>query len=227
MSGWFSLIVHLGSEDGGDVSRRGLERKLDRLGDAVVNRTPLLRSAEGVGSLVALRKESWSAALELANKLDGQARAFRMAAEVVATGEGRGSPEEAFVSLAVNLEEASLHFDDPAVSGAMRATLGGYLPMLGRRLIATSSLMVENFDYAGGLTAFWADSPEEAHVFAAHDAWGRIYPGFLFGVLPGFFARTPPPAGPVIQRYRNLPWPGGLRNAKQVARRAANRRLSL
>jgi hypothetical protein len=212
VSGWLSLIIHLSPDDGGDASRRELERQLDRLGDAVVNLTPLLRATKRVGSLAALRKESWSAALELADKLEGRARAFRVAAEVVATGEGRGSPEETFVSLAVNLEEASLHFDDPAVSGAMRATLGEYLPMLGRRLIATSSLMVEDFDYAGGLTAFWADSPEEADVFAARDPWGRIYPGFLFGVLPGFFARNPPPAGPVIQRYRNLPWPGGLRS---------------
>ncbi len=212
MSGWLSLIVYLAPEDGGDAPRQGLESELDRLEDAVVNRTPLLRSGERVGALVALRKESWSAALELTDKLEGRARAFRVAAELVATGEGGESLEETFVSLAVNLEEASLHFDDPAVSGAMRATLGEYLPMLGRRLIATSSLMVEDFDYAGGLTAFRANSPEEAAVFAARDAWARIYQGCLFAALPGFFARNSPPAGPVIQRYRNLPWPGGLRS---------------
>lgn len=209
MSGWLPLVVHLA--EGGDPAQGELDRKLDGLGEAVVNRTPLLESGERVGGLVALSRESSDAALELADELDGQARSFRVDEELVASGvvepAGTGGT---FASLAANLGGASLHFDDPAVSGVMRAALGVFLPALGRRLLGTSSLMVGSFDYAGALTAFEADSPEEAAVLAANDTWARIYPARLFGVDCGFFARNPAPPGPPIQRYGNLPWPGGL-----------------
>ncbi len=36
-----------------------------------------------------------------------------------------------------------------------------------------------------------------------------LYPARLFGVDSGFFARNPAFPGPVIQRYQNVPWPGG------------------
>ena len=175
----------------------------------MVNRTPLLESGERVGNLIALSRESSDAAFELADELTGRTRAFRVAEELVTSGVEPTGTGGAFASLAANLEEASLHFDDPAVSGAMRAALGAYLPSLGRRLLGTSSLMVGSFDYAGALTAFEANSPEEAATLAAHDTWASIYPARLFGVAPGFFARNPAFPGPVIQRYQNVPWPGG------------------
>jgi hypothetical protein len=208
MSGWLPLVVHLAEE--GDPAQRELERRLDGLGERVVNQTPLLESGERVGSLVALSRESSDASLELADELDGRVRSFRVIEElVVASDDELAGTGEVFASLAANLEGASLHFDDPAVSGAMRAALGAYLPALGRRLLGTSSLMVGSFDYAGALTAFEADSPEEAAVLASHDTWASIYQARLFGVAPGFFARNPAPPGPVIQRYQNVPWPGG------------------
>ncbi len=132
-----------------------------------------------------------------------------MAEELVAFGAEATETGETFVSLAANLEGASLHFDDPAVSGGMRAALGVYWPALGQRLLGTSSLMVGGFDYAGAITAFEAGSSEEAAALAANDTWACIYPGRLFGVDSGFFARNPAFPGPVIQRYQNVPWPGG------------------
>lgn len=209
MSSWLPLVVHLARE-GGESDHRELEQRLDRLGDAVVNRTPLLESGEHVGALIALREDSWDSALELADDLTERARAFRVAAELVAGRENTETREQAFVSLDANLDGASLHFDDPAVSGAMRATLGEYLPVLGRRLLGTSSLMVEDFNYGGAITAFTASSRAQAAVLAARDSWACIYPARLLSTSPGFFARNPAPPGPGIQRYRNLPCPGGL-----------------
>ncbi len=206
MSGWLPLLVHLAEEDS---AHRELDEKRDALGDAVVKRTPLLESGERVGSLIALRRKSSDAALELADELAGRARSFRVAEELVAFGAEATETGGTFVSLAADLEGASLHFDDPAVSGGMRTALGAYWPALGRRLLGTSSLMVGSFDFAGAITAFTADSPEEAAVLAANDTWTRVYPARLFGVDSGFFARNPAFPGPVIQRYQNVPWPGG------------------
>ncbi len=207
MSGWIPLVVQLAAAE--DLSHQDLDGRLDRLGDAVINRTPLLESGKTVGSLIALRRESSDVALELADGLAGKARSFRVAKELVASGTEPAMKGETFASLAANLEGASLHFDDPAVSGTMRAALGEYLPALGNRLLGTSTLMVGGFDYAGALTAFTADSLAQATVLGANDTWARIYPARLFGVTLGFFACNPAPAGPVIQRYNNVPWPGG------------------
>ena len=207
MSGWLPLVVHLAEE--ADPAHQELDEKLDRLRDHVTNWTSLLESGERVGSLVALCGGSSDAALELADELAGRARSFRVAEELVAFGAEATETGETFVSLVANLEGASLHFDDPAVSEGMRAALGQYWPALGQRLLGTSSLMLGSFDYAGAITAFEAASPEEAAALAANDTWARIYPARLFGVDSGFFARNPAFPGPVIQRYQNVPWPGG------------------
>jgi hypothetical protein len=209
MSGWLTLLVHLAPEEEGDEAHQDLER-LGRLEDGVVNRTPLIASDRRAGTLTALTKESWDAALKLAQILSGQARVFRVTEELVALENAPAPSGAAFVSLAANLQEASLHFDDPAVSGAMRAALGEYLPLLGQRLLGTSSLMVGDFDYAGALTAFEADSQAQAAALASYDTWARIYPSRLFSAAASFFSRNPPPPGPVIQRYgSSIPWPGG------------------
>jgi hypothetical protein len=211
MSGWLTVLVHLPPASEADQAFQDAQRQLEPLSGSVINLTQLVEpDGRRAGTLVALEKEAWETALELAQILSGQARAFRMAEALVAPKDAPAPSGAAFVSLAANLKGASLHFDDPAVSGAMRAALGEYLPLLGQRLLATSSLMVRDFDYGGAITVFEADSVAQAAALASYDTWARIYPNRLFGAAGGFFSRTPPPPGPVIQRYgASTPWPGG------------------
>jgi hypothetical protein len=106
--------------------------------------------------------------------------------------------------------ELVAEFDDPAVVGAIRRTLGGFLPLLGRRFIATSTLMPDWRQCAGALTVFEAGSEAEAQMLASNDPWQAIFTGRLFRLERAIVRRMLPPAGPNTQRYGGAsPWPGG------------------
>lgn len=96
------------------------------------------------------------------------------------------------VALAVAPPGVSLHFDDPAVSGALRAALASEPA----RLIST--LVVDEVRYAGVIVA----PPHLATPFA------RIFPSHTYRVDAGLLGRMPFPTGPVIARYRpGTVWP--------------------
>jgi len=169
----------------------------------------LLDAGSGSGQLSFLERGAWEEALTIAPVEGRQLRALRVWDEVVA--EGAADPADGwYVSAPADLGTAALEFDDPAVGGAIQRMLASYLPLLGRRLIATSTLMPDWRHCAGALTAFEAQSEAEARTLAANDPWRAIFSGRLFRLERAIVRRVPPPAGPNTQRYGGAnPWPGG------------------
>lgn len=87
-------------------------------------------------------------------------------------------------------------FDDPAVSGALRAVLAGPSPD------AVSTLVVDSSHFAGAVTVRRTDP-----AALTADPFARIAPASVLQVGPGLFGRVRPVPGPVIQRYAGQPWP--------------------
>jgi hypothetical protein len=184
--------------------RAGLLKRLEAA-DGPINQTGLLEGGREVGSLAALSKDALKPAKDATAALVGRARALRVDADTIATDPP--STRTAFVFLAADLHGHSIDHDDPAVTGAIRAYLGEYLPVLGPRFIGVSTLL-DRIAYAGGLTAFEASSETEARHLAQDDPWRRIFPGRVFQTSSGFFQRQLPPAGPGTQRSGGgSPWP--------------------
>ena len=101
-------------------------------------------------------------------------------------------------SLVLPPDGVSILFDDPAVSGALRAALAAPWPDV------LSTLVVESSRFAGALTA--VRDGDRGRL--ASDPFARIFPAELVEVGPGLLGRTPAPTGPVIQRYGGgNPWP--------------------
>lgn len=87
-------------------------------------------------------------------------------------------------------------FDDPSVSGALRAVLAGSPPD------AVSTLVVDSSHFAGAVTVRRRD-PEAL----SWDPFARIARAAVLRAGPGLFGRMRPVPGPVIQRYGGQPWP--------------------
>ena len=119
------------------------------------------------------------------------AEAVRVDARVVDPGGAAG-----WLSIVqIDRDRAPL-FDDPAVSGALRAVLAGPPPD------AVSTLVVDSSHFAGALTVRRRD-PD----MLTADPFARIAPAAVLHVGPGLFGTVPPVPGPVIQRYAGQPWP--------------------
>jgi len=172
-------------------------------------RSRLLDAGCGGGQLSFLERGAWKEALAIAPVEGRQLRALRVWDEVVA--EGAADPADGwYVSIPADLGSAALEFDDTAIVGAIRRTLATYLPLLGRRVIATSTLMSDWKRCAGALTVFEAGSDAEARMLGANDPWRAIFPGRLFRLEHAIIRRVPGPVGPNTQRYGGAnPWPGG------------------
>jgi hypothetical protein len=169
----------------------------------------LLDAGSGGGHVWLFDRAAWEEAQAIAAGVGRQIRAVRMWDAIAA--EGAASPvDHWYLSASVDLGTAALEFDDPAIGGAIRRTLASYLPLLGRRLIATSTLMSDWRHCCGALTAFAARSAAEARTLAFDDPWRAIFPGRLFRLERAVLQRVLPPAGPTTQRYGGAnPWPGG------------------
>lgn len=89
-------------------------------------------------------------------------------------------------------------FDDPAVSGALRAVLSG------PPVDAVSTLTRNSTHFAGSVTVL--RGPDAARRLR-DDPFRRLVPGQILRVPAGLFGSVPPPPGPVIQRYAGHPWP--------------------
>jgi hypothetical protein len=175
----------------------------------VLAHSSLLDLGNGSGQLWFLDPGAWKESLALAPAEGWQLRALRIWDEVVAEG-GTGRAEDWYVSAPTDLGGTGLEFDDPAVIGAIRQTLGSFLPLLGRRFIAVSTVMPDWRQCAGAVTVFQAGSKAEARMLAANDPWQAIFTARLFRLDRAIFRRLLPPVGPNTQRYGGAsPWPGG------------------
>ncbi len=153
------------------------------------------------GSLWALPRRSWDAV-----RAQTGVHVLRIWDRVVGT-EGISG---AYLSLSLSAADIGYDFDDPATLGAIRATLGRYLPVLGSRLVAVSTLMGDWLHCSGALTVFRAHGDMEATTLALEDPWRTMFTHRLFQVAEPVFRKVPSPPGPGTQRYgASHPWPGG------------------
>jgi hypothetical protein len=97
--------------------------------------------------------------------------------------------------------DAALRFDEPEVQQARRDALGWWIPLLGEDFICLSTFALDATRCAGAVTV-----ARSASQFAT-DPFARLFPGTA--VDTDEFCLVPPPAGPVIERYSGVPWPGG------------------
>ena len=98
-------------------------------------------------------------------------------------------------------EDAKLPFDQPEVQQVRRDALAWWIPLLGDALVCVTTLTLDPVNYGGAITV--ATDP----AFFALDPFARIFPGTV--VRTDLFSRVPPPAGPVVERYAGVAWPGG------------------
>jgi hypothetical protein len=102
---------------------------------------------------------------------------------------------------ALAADDAALRFDELEVQQARRDALAWWIPMLGDDLVCLSTFALDASRYGGAVTV--ARTPEAF----GDDPFARLFPGTV--VRTDFLCRTPPPPGPVIERYAGAPWPGG------------------
>ncbi len=117
--------------------------------------------------------------------------AVRMDARVVDP-----SGEAAWVSLVQVTPDRAPLFDDPAVSGALRAVLSG------QGLDAVTTFVRDSSHFAGSMSVSRGDPGR-----LRDDPFARIRRAVLLRVESGLLAKLAPPPGPVTQRYSGLPWP--------------------
>ena len=200
--GWLTLVV--ATADG--LKLEDLRERLRGAGSIVAG-SELLDGGSGRGSLLALEREAWREARRLLAGLP-ETRVLRVWDQIVSDHAEEGN--DRYVSLVANPEDAAFDFDDPAVAGAERATLAAFLPQVGTRFIAMSTLMNDWFHCSGAITVFRAASPAEAASVAASDPWRALGPHRLYRIRHSVFRRVQPPPGPNTQRYGAAnPWPGG------------------
>jgi hypothetical protein len=97
--------------------------------------------------------------------------------------------------------EAALRFDEPEVQQARRDALAWWVPLLGDTFVCLTTFALDASRYGGALTV--ARDPE---CFAS-DPFARLFPGTVLET--DLFTEVAPPAGPLIERYAGVPWPGG------------------
>lgn len=97
--------------------------------------------------------------------------------------------------------DAALRFDEPEVQQVRRDALAWWIPLLGDDLVCLTTFALDASRYGGALTV-----ARRADRFAA-DPFARLFPGTV--VETSLFCQVAPPAGPVIERYAGVPWPGG------------------
>lgn len=94
---------------------------------------------------------------------------------------------------------AAIPFDAPEVQFARADALAWWIPLLGEDLICITTLAVDGSRYGGAVTVVRRrralDEDPFARLFEARRLETEI------------FAATPPPPGPVLERYGGAPWP--------------------
>ncbi len=97
--------------------------------------------------------------------------------------------------------DAALEFDQPEVQQVRRDAMAWWIPLLGASLVCITTLALDEARYGGAITVTrepvdWDDDP-----------FARIFPGTL--LASDLFCEVAPPAGPVVERYAGVAWPGG------------------
>lgn len=134
----------------------------------------------------------------LATKLGSAGRRFRADPRCLAVGEG----ERAYAHVcALPDDDALLPFDVPEIQEVRRDALAWWIPLLGDALVCVTTLAVDSVNYGGAITVARDSS------FFSDDPFVRIFPGTV--VETDLFRAVAPPAGPVIERYSGVAWPGG------------------
>lgn len=97
--------------------------------------------------------------------------------------------------------DAAIPYDSPEVQQARRDALAWWIPMLGDCLVCISTIALDSVLCGGAITV--AREPVCFH----DDPFSRLFAGTI--VVTDLFSEVPPPPGPVLERYRGIPWPGG------------------
>lgn len=199
---WLTLVVSMSE----NPEAEQLVEELRAAGKPIAD-SRLFDAGSGAGSLLALDREAWKEVRRRAAE-QPEVRVLRVWDEVVGDGEAARGP--LYVSLVANVDEAALDYDDPTVTGAAKATMATFLPLLGARFWAMSTLMNDWNHCSGALTVFGAESDLEAAALAAPDPWRAVGPTRLYRLERAVFRQVAPPTGPNTQRYGAAnPWPGG------------------
>jgi hypothetical protein len=110
-----------------------------------------------------------------------------------------GSPPAYAHVCALPDRHAALRYDEPEFQAARRDAIAWWISLLGEDFVCITTLSIDASLTAGAITV--AHNPQ----YFDEDPFGRIFPGTT--VSSDLFAPVPPPAGPVIERYGEAPWP--------------------
>ncbi len=98
-------------------------------------------------------------------------------------------------------DAAALAYDQPEVQQVRRDALAWWIPLLGDALVCLTTLALDEARYGGAITV--TSEP----VSFDDDPFARLFPAT--GLRTDLFSRVAPPAGPVLERYAGVAWPGG------------------
>ena len=116
--------------------------------------------------------------------------------------EGSDPVSGAYANVCALAEEgAAIPFDQTEVQQARRDALGWWIPMLGDTLVCITMLALDESRCGGAITV------TRAPVDFGSDPFARLFAPTL--VRTDIFSPVAPPAGPVIERYAGVAWPGG------------------
>ena len=96
---------------------------------------------------------------------------------------------------------APVPYDFPEIQQARRDALAWWIGLLGDTFICVTTLALDSVHCVGAITV--ATDPSRF----GDDPFARVFPGL--SVQTDLFCRVVPPAGPVIERYSGVAWPGG------------------
>ena len=129
---------------------------------------------------------------------EGPGRAFMVDARVL---EGEPVADAYAHVCALPDDRAALAYDQPEVQGVRRDALAWWIGLLGEALVCLTTLALDEARYGGAITVTrqpvrWDDDP-----------FARLFPATI--VRTDLFCSVAPPAGPVLERYAGVAWPGG------------------
>ena len=130
--------------------------------------------------------------------LDGQGRVFQVDARCL----GDDPVHAAYAHVCALADpEATLEYDHPEAQQVRRDALAWWIPLLGDSLVCLTTLALDEARFGGAITVTSEPAPWDQDPFA------RIFPGSV--LRSDLFGVVDPPAGPVVERYAGVAWPGG------------------
>lgn len=102
---------------------------------------------------------------------------------------------------ALSDEHAAVTYDQPEIQQVRRDAMAWWVGLLGDALVCITTLALDEARYGGAITV------TRERVRFEDDPFARIFPGTV--VRSDLFCPVLPPAGPVVERYAGVAWPGG------------------